>query len=133
MAQDATTHTIGEKFGGGVVFFLTPNGQHGLIAEIQDQLQKISFFPRPSKEYMEMSGNPKYLSEDAKNYTDWRLPSFFELSQMYSNKDIIGGFTDNLYLSSSGFSQGNALISFKDGSQKTNSLSNINLRLIRSF
>jgi hypothetical protein len=29
-AQDTGLHTIGEKFGGGIVFYVTPNGQHGL-------------------------------------------------------------------------------------------------------
>jgi hypothetical protein len=35
--QAQKTHTIGERFGGGIIFDVTPNGQHGLIAKTQDQ------------------------------------------------------------------------------------------------
>ena len=34
-----TQHTIGEAFGGGIVFYVTPNGTHGLVAVTQDQAE----------------------------------------------------------------------------------------------
>jgi len=34
------------------------------------------------------------------NFTEWFLPSFAELQKLYENKVAIGGFTDNIYWSS---------------------------------
>jgi hypothetical protein len=35
-SDDSTRHFIGEKFGGGIVFYVYDNGRHGLIAGIED-------------------------------------------------------------------------------------------------
>lgn len=88
-AQDAVKHFVGEHFGGGIVFYVAPNGQHGLIAEIQDQATEI-------RGWLELSayfGDPQYLSSEGKNYTDWRLPTYSELQMLYAVKDIVGGFS----------------------------------------
>jgi Protein of unknown function (DUF1566) len=37
ISNASTTHTIGEVYGGGIVFYVYDNGQHGLIASIADQ------------------------------------------------------------------------------------------------
>jgi len=36
-------------------------------------------------------------------YSDWYLPSKDELDKLYINRNIIGGFTNNVYLSSTEF------------------------------
>ena len=36
-------------------------------------------------------------------YTDWRLPTYDELMVMYNNKDLIGGFKDDYYMSSTSY------------------------------
>ena len=38
-----TTHSIGESYGGGIVFFVYDNGQHGLIAAKTDQSTGIEW------------------------------------------------------------------------------------------
>jgi hypothetical protein len=35
-SDDSTRHFIGEKFGGGIVFYVYDNGRHGLIAGLED-------------------------------------------------------------------------------------------------
>ncbi len=39
-----TAHTIGEHYGGGIVFYVYDNGQHGLIAATIDQSTKCRWF-----------------------------------------------------------------------------------------
>ncbi len=40
----ATTHYIGESYGGGIVFYVYENGQHGLIAATADQSTAIQWY-----------------------------------------------------------------------------------------
>ena len=40
----AQVHKIGEKHGGGIVFFVSDNGQHGLIAAASDQSTGIQWY-----------------------------------------------------------------------------------------
>ena len=39
-------------------------------------------------------------------YADWFIPSIYELSQLMTHRDIIGGFNQNYYWSSSGYHHG---------------------------
>ena len=69
-------------------------------------------------------------------YNDWFLPSKDELNKLYINKDAIGGFTDDVYGSSS---QCNATYSpwkqyFFDGSQfYLNLYGSSRVRAVRAF
>ncbi|KAB1157953.1 Lcl domain-containing protein [Flavobacterium luteum] len=68
-------------------------------------------------------------------YTDWYLPSYFELEKLYINRSLIGGFNNVSYWSSSQYNSTNAYgISFTTGatisSTKTSSLY---VRAIRKF
>jgi trimeric autotransporter adhesin len=87
-------HNIGETFGGGIIFYVTPNGLHGLIAETQDQSNSSTWFDAQNI----ISDNSSHSVEGA-NYSDWRLPTKFELKLMYDKKDVIGGFIidNNVY------------------------------------
>jgi len=40
----SNTHYIGESYGGGIVFYIYDNGQHGLIAAIADQSSGIAWY-----------------------------------------------------------------------------------------
>lgn len=83
------THTLGEAFGGGIVFYLAPgsNGTHGLIVANQDQYSG-SWYSTLSQ-----AGNPAYFDIEGKKYTDWRLPWYFELIQLCVNQGLIPGIT----------------------------------------
>jgi len=44
IASFAQNHAIGEKFGGGIVFYVDGTGQHGLIAATKDQGTDIKWY-----------------------------------------------------------------------------------------
>jgi hypothetical protein len=78
------THTIGEVYGGGKIFYVTPNGQHGLIAETQSQGDDMWW------ETFERVSNPLLHSSEGKNYTDWRVPTKEELYLLYQQRSLFG-------------------------------------------
>lgn len=124
-------HTIGESYGGGIVFYVYDNGQHGLIAAIADQSTGIQWYNGISK-YTGTTGDG--LNAGAMNtvlivvtqmadnqtgnfaakvcsdysitmsniiYGDWYLPSKYELNLLYLQKTVVGGFGISNYCSSS--------------------------------
>jgi hypothetical protein len=86
-------HSIGEKFGGGIVFDISNDSIHGLIAETVDQ-GKCNFL-----ETTTIVKNGIHNS-DGKVFNDWRLPDGSELIKLYEKRSIIGGFSSNFYWSS---------------------------------
>ncbi len=90
------THTIGESYGGGIVFYVTSDGLHGLIAETQDQSISCSWYD--AQDIISTSSNH---STAGKLFTDWRLPTKNELNLLYSQKLVVGSFSTNGYWSSS--------------------------------
>lgn len=108
---------IGDNYGGGIVFYVTPDGKSALIAANQDQehysdppvsMDSVKFYGR---EWYARA--PEYHDDEGKNYTDWRVPDLKELQLMYEQRDMIGGFTDDIadesifpgswYLSNTGY------------------------------
>ena len=89
------THTIGESYGGGKVFYVTTDGLHGLIAETQDQSLSSNWYGAQNN--ISISGNH---SAAGKLFTDWRLPTRDELNLLYSKKVTVGGFASINYWSS---------------------------------
>lgn len=81
------TYTIGVNPSlGGYVFYVTPDGKHGLVSETQDQ----GFCAW--NDANDSISNPNNHSINGKNFTDWRLPTLYELNLMYLQKINIGGF-----------------------------------------
>ena len=69
-------------------------------------------------------------------YDDWYLPSKDELNKLYLKKDAVGGFTDNYYWSSSGYSANFAWFqAFNVGSQdsEVNECDTYRVRAVRAF
>jgi uncharacterized protein (TIGR02145 family) len=121
---EKSVYSIGQKFGGGVIFYIDPYGEHGLIAATTDQANDIEYGSTiyvyttsinigagkfNTKEIVN-ENSTKNVSCIAANlcwnreidgYTDWFLPSINELNQLYCQKELIGGFNKGYYISSS--------------------------------
>ena len=99
-AASGGTHTIGESYGGGIVFYVTTDGLHGLIAETQDQSSSCSWYN--AQDIISTTANH---STAGKLYTDWRLPTKYELNLLYIQKvaGTVGGFANHYYWSSTGY------------------------------
>jgi hypothetical protein len=125
-----TTHFIGEKFGGGIVFYVDETGKHGLIAASTDQSQGIPWWNGGNKLTNATSdGHGAGLANIDKiialhtsgtnitsfaakicadysitvkgtTYDDWYLPSKKEMSLLVQQKDKVGGFDRDYYWTS---------------------------------
>ena len=131
-------HFIGELWGGGIVFYVNASGDHGLICALQDQSAGINFGLAD-----DAISNPINHNLAGQVFTDWRIPSRYQLNLMYSNLHLasppLGGFSSSNYWSSSctdnqlpiqGF-----ITNFSTGAVSTVSRSNTGqkVRAIRSF
>jgi len=159
------THYIGESFGGGIVFYISENGRHGLIVAETDQDPSIQWY-NGVKRYTNTAGdgfgagemntmliialltndNPMSnfaakvcadysMTSDGVTYGDWYLPSKFELDLLFDMKDIVGGFTNEYYWSSTEFSSVTAWCqNFSSGMQvNLNKSLPYSVRAIRKF
>ena len=79
---------------GGYVFWVSPDGKHGLVSEIQDQGLTNWYGAQDA------ISNPAKHSLAAQKFRDWRLPTKYELNEMYSANAAIGSFGTKTYWSS---------------------------------
>jgi len=112
----ATAHYVGEFYGGGIVFHVYDGGQHGLItAVVEDSKRK----QRQSGAYADTIdfrggiGAGKIITErvitfkeartgdtqvsannQVGNFSDWYLPTRYDLNLLYLNRAVIGGYAD---------------------------------------
>jgi len=124
-------HTIGESYGGGIVFYVYDGGQHGLIAATADQSTKMQWY-NGTYRYTGTTGDVlgagamntamivatqmadnqtgNFAAKDCANYSvtvsgvtygNWYLPSKYELNLLYLQKTVVGGFATNAYYWSS--------------------------------
>lgn len=101
-SKDSQPHSIGEAFGGGIVFDVSADGIHGLIAAPGNQ-GASNWYDAPSIAQI------GYHGEAGEAFTDWRLPTRDELDKLYHKKDIVGGFyLSGIYWSSEEYDDDNA-------------------------
>jgi hypothetical protein len=117
-------HYIGESYGGGKVFYVYDNGQHGLIAATADQSTGVvwtntSFQSTVSNAVRDgingglanteriiiQAGGGSYAALLCANYkggnfADWYSPTKYELNLLYLQKGVVGGFASSYYWSS---------------------------------
>jgi hypothetical protein len=131
----STIHFIGESYGGGIVFYIYDNGQHGLIASLNDQIQGIAWWNGVNRftgsdgdgiisgvlnttaiVATQLADNPtgNFAAKICADYSvtaggimygDWYLPSDFELNLLFGQKNLVGGFANAWYWSSRESSQ----------------------------
>ena len=137
----AVTYSIGDTAQGGIVFYVSPDGKNGLVAATVDQSTMWDWY----NAYNLISDTSNHTLEGQK-FRDWRLPTKYELNQMYLNighgnalgLGNIGGFFGGYYWSSTEIDYDSAWIQdFYYGNQngmiKLNNGSNINVRAVRAF
>jgi hypothetical protein len=161
-----SSHTLGEKFGGGIVFYISDNGHHGLIASVADLEDGIPWYngmtrntgtigdgigsgaentkiivakllpDDPNGIFAAKLSADYSVKEDGVLYSDWYLPSKTELNLLFQKKDLVGGFLNRNYWSSTEYKTNSVWIQyFGDGRQRiSNSESYANVvRPIRAF
>jgi hypothetical protein len=149
---------IGLSYQGGIIFNLDATGKHGLIAATSDQSSTDTWwngsfvttgatnmtngFANTTKIINAQGNSGTYAARLCTNYrggdySDWFLPSKDQLNFLYLNKSIIGGFSDNIYWSSTEYDLGEAWVQdFSTGEQNLDNISdgaNVHTRAIRAF
>jgi hypothetical protein len=80
LSNTSYTYSIGQNDDlGGYVFYVTPNGKHGLVAESFE-------FESPLLNVGDKLQNPIYHSTAGQNFMDWRVPTLYELTLMFAKK-----------------------------------------------
>ena len=142
---------------GGIVFYITDGGKHGLEAAPEDQAViatwgcfskiivgadgfDVGTGEQNTIDILEQCNVPGIAADIAGNYTledyiDWFLPSWQELNFLYFQRAVVGGFENANYWSSTQFSTFDAWFqSFENGGQSTSTKnSGYRVRAIRSF
>jgi hypothetical protein len=79
-------HYVGEVYGGGIVFYVTPGGYHGLIASSTDIMTSpiLAIDRATSPDYHGYTTNNENL------YTDWRAPTFSQLKLLREARNTAG-------------------------------------------
>ena len=122
------THSIGESYGGGIVFYVYDGGKHGLIAATSDQSTGIRWYGGSytntrarangvgagfkntaiiianqgdvdGNAFAATVCNEYSVTVDGVTYGNWYLPSRHELNLLYLQKSVVGA-GNNIYWSS---------------------------------
>lgn len=110
---------LGEKYGGGIIFYLDASGQHGLIASETNQSNAARWYNgtyvvtgstenavgkgrETTTIIIDQQGPGNYAANICEEltlngYSDWFLPSKNELNLLYQQRNIINGFNEGYY------------------------------------
>lgn len=116
LVYSESTHYLGEYYGGGIVFYLDDDGQHGLITAVVDESTRKRSHNRAIADTIDYRGGVaagRILTADintsgdagaedalenafldAEKYSDWYLATRYDLDKLYLNRHVIGGYSD---------------------------------------
>jgi uncharacterized coiled-coil protein SlyX len=144
VSSGGSNHTIGESYGGGIVFYIWDGGAHGLIAATADLGYKkwgtdgtliysirdgIGAGKYNTERIIQniKSSDIGYTSDYTQyaayvcatykggNFADWYLPSKYELNLLYLQQTVVGGFSGYYWTSSEYASRDVTNQNFTDG------------------
>jgi serine/threonine protein kinase len=102
-----TNLKIGQKYQGGIIFYLDDTGKHGKVCSERD-----------IGEFNWENAVNKCETLNLEGYADWYLPSKVELNSLFNQKIIIGDFATYYYWSSTKYEKNLAWRqSFRSGNQ----------------
>jgi hypothetical protein len=152
------TYTIGDPGpAGGIVFYVYAGGLHGLEAAPADQSSGAEWGcygteitgadgtasgtgAQNTADILAGCAESGIAAEHADNYSlngydDWFLPSKDELDLLYQQKDVVGGFANDNYWSSTEYNSFNAWYqNFYNGNQNASGKNyTIRVRAVRAF
>ena len=132
VSTTAVTYSIGDTAQGGIVFYVSPDGKNGLVAATVDQSTSSNWYDASS-----VISSPLNHTLEGQKFRDWRLPTIYELNEMYLNlhQQGLGGFANGGYWSSTEIDSTNAWdLFFLVGYQLNfNKSSNNIVRAVRAF
>ncbi|MBU3820774.1 DUF1566 domain-containing protein [Flavobacteriaceae bacterium XHP0103] len=161
----ATTLTVGQSYQGGIIFWLDATGQHGLIAATTDQSSGIQWYNGTYRYtgtagdglYSGAMNTTMIIAEQIADnqtgnfaakvcadysvtvsgvtYGDWYLPSEYELSLLYLQRTVVGGFASANYWSSTESTNERAYVQYfpNDIQGTNNKVTTARVRAIRAF
>jgi len=149
---------LGANYEGGIIFYIDGSGQHGLIAASADLSKSTPWFNgnfllTGASSSTDGSANTTaiinaqgavgtYAAKLCRDHrggghNDWFLPSKDQLNMLYTQKTLVGGFSNDIYWSSTESGVGEAWVQyFLDGTQHLDNTSDgatVGTRAIRSF
>jgi hypothetical protein len=100
--------SIGQRYQGGIVFYVDESRQHGLVAATRDLPGQYDWQGAKDAGERFVDGG----------FSDWYLPGQWELNELYEHKSVVGGFVAGCYWSSTEFGADNARTqAFTNGTQ----------------
>ncbi len=101
--------SIGQRYQGGIVFYVDEYRQHGLIAATRDLPGEYDWQGAKDAGERFVDGG----------FSDWYLPGKWELNELYKHKSAVGGFASGVYWSSTEYDANAAWTqNFGDGGQQ---------------
>jgi hypothetical protein len=149
--------TIGSSFAGGIVFYVDGTGQHGLVCAPSDQgsyvwgcdqqfiggTSSLIGFGLSNTNRINLLCSENQIASricadlNLNSYSDWYLPSFNELMEIFWTLQGTNGFSNNFYWSSTEDGQGYAKCMYFShgfaGSTSNAKFVSQRVRAIRSF
>ena len=144
-----SAHYIGESYGGGIVFYIYDNGNHGLVVSTTDVGNSTRWGNQTNTNTMAFADglgagkantaliiasqgygdgityaarvcNEYSVTVGGVSYGDWYLPSEYELNLLYMQRGVVSGLGSSYYWSSNEIDATHALLQwFNGGAQYT--------------
>ena len=119
--------SIGQRYQGGIVFYVDESRQHGLVAATRDLPGEYDWQGAKDAADRFVDGG----------FSDWYLPGKWELNELYKHKSAVGGFSDYDYWSSAEYRATDAWYqNFGDGFQNymgKYGIGIVRVRAVRAF